>query len=54
MVELRSSIERKSTIGEAGAESGSQQAGGGTRTRGRRFTKPVLYQLSYSGYKRTD
>jgi hypothetical protein len=25
------------------------QAGGGTRTRDARFTKPVLYQLSYSG-----
>ena len=27
----------------------TRKAGGGTRTRGARFTKPVLYQLSYSG-----
>jgi len=26
-----------------------RRAGGGTRTRDARFTKPVLYQLSYSG-----
>ena len=31
------------------ARPGASRAGGGTRTRGPRFTKPLLYQLSYPG-----
>ena len=41
-IELRPAVDRETNVIRVGADDG-------TRTRNRRFTKPLLYQLSYVG-----